>query len=67
MAASPLSRCKLFVSKILTSNPLELKILHSVFVRAAPVAAFRGYGGGGTYHKSHYLPKRTLEMNAIQC
>ena len=36
-----------FVLKILTSKPLGLKILQTIFVNPAPVAAFGGVGGGG--------------------
>jgi hypothetical protein len=39
---------KFFVIKILTSNPLRLKILQSIFANPAPVKAFSGWGGGGT-------------------
>jgi hypothetical protein len=39
------ANCRVF--KILTSNPLGLKILQTLFVNAAPVAAFQGIGGGG--------------------
>jgi hypothetical protein len=36
-----------FVVKILTSKPLGLKILQTIFVKPAPVAAFRGGQGEG--------------------
>ena len=36
-----------FVLKILTSKSLGLKILQTIFAKPAPVAAFRGVGGGG--------------------
>jgi hypothetical protein len=35
-----------FVLKILTSKPLALKILQTIFANPAPVAAFRGWEGG---------------------
>jgi hypothetical protein len=38
---------KFFASKILTSKPLGLKILQSIFAEPAPVKAFRGWGEGG--------------------
>ena len=39
---------KSIVLKILTSNPLGLKILQTVFAEPAPVKAFRRCGEGGT-------------------
>jgi hypothetical protein len=36
-----------FVLKILTSKPLGLKILQTIFANPAPVAAFREGDGGG--------------------
>jgi hypothetical protein len=36
-----------FVPKILTPKPLGLKILQTIFANPAPVAAFKGVGGGG--------------------
>ena len=38
---------KLFVIKILTSNPWRLKILQTIFANPAPSKTFRGGGGGG--------------------
>src|SRR5579864_8273576 len=38
---------KSFVIKILTSKPLGLKILQTLFANPAPVAAFQRGGGGG--------------------
>lgn len=38
---------KPFVIKILTSNPLRLKILQAIFAKPAPVKAFQRVGGGG--------------------
>ena len=48
---------KFFVIKILTSNPLGLKILQSIFVEPAPVKAFREGGGRGTL-AFNVFPKR---------
>jgi hypothetical protein len=48
-----------FVLKILTSKPLPLKILQTIFANPAPVAAFRGWGGGGYPLNPAVLPKRT--------
>jgi hypothetical protein len=31
----------------MTSNPLALKILQTIFANPAPVAAFKGWGEGG--------------------
>lgn len=45
-----------FVLKILTSKPLGLKILQSIFANPAPVAAFRGVGEGGT-PETCYFPE----------
>lgn len=39
-------RANSFAVKILTSKPLGLKILQSIFAEPAPVKAFRGVGGG---------------------
>jgi hypothetical protein len=46
-----------FVLKILTSNPLALKILPAIFARPAPVKAFRGWGEGGYTPGSTGFPK----------
>jgi hypothetical protein len=54
---------KSFVIKILTSKPLGLKILQSIFADPAPVNAFRGGGGGGYPKALPNLPKR----NALKC
>jgi hypothetical protein len=43
---------KSFVIKILTSKPLELKILQTLFADPAPVAASQG-GWGRGYHRFH--------------
>jgi hypothetical protein len=40
---------KSFVLKILTSNPLGLKILQTLFAEPAPSAALRGWGEGEGY------------------
>jgi hypothetical protein len=54
---------KSFVIKILTSKPLRLKILQSIFVDPAPVKAFRGWGGGGTL-KSSPISQVETQSNA---
>ncbi|SPE22597.1 hypothetical protein SBA2_1000004 [Acidobacteriia bacterium SbA2] len=46
-----------FVLKILTSKPLGLKILQTIFANPAPVAAFRGVGGGGVPLETRGFPK----------
>jgi hypothetical protein len=38
---------KSFIINIFTSNPLQLKILQTLFANPAPVEAFRGDRGGG--------------------
>jgi hypothetical protein len=60
---SPLKKIrKPFVINILTCNPLRLKILRTIFVKPAPVAAFqKGVGGGGvpiTTKATQAFPKR---------
>ena len=55
-----------FVLKILTSNPLGLKILQTMFANPAPVAAFKGVGGGGYPLKPAVFPKRTRRKSAHQ-
>ena len=45
-----------FVVKILTSKPLGLKILQTIFAKPAPVAAFRGVGAGGYPEICYFLP-----------
>lgn len=49
---------KSFVIKILTSNPLRLKILQAIFAKAAPVKAFQRVGGGGVPLEGADFPKR---------
>jgi hypothetical protein len=53
---------KYFGIKILTSKPLGLKILQTIFANPAPVAAFRG-GGGRGYPQNRGFPK----MNSLKC
>jgi hypothetical protein len=48
---------KLFVIKILTSKPLRLKILQSIFAKPAPVKAFQRRGEGGTPLPPEVFPK----------
>jgi hypothetical protein len=49
---------KFFVIRILTSNPLGLKILQSIFAEPAPVKAFRAGGGRGVPLAFNVFPKR---------
>jgi len=49
-----------FVLKILTFNPLVLKILQIVFADPAPVKAFRWGRGEGDTPCSHEFPKSKL-------
>jgi hypothetical protein len=51
---------KSFVFNILTSNPLGLKILQTIFANPALVKAFRGVEEGGYLSTSTLLPKITL-------
>src|SRR5271166_5498552 len=55
-----------FVVKILTSNPLALKILQSIFANPAPVAAFRRWEEGGTSEASDFSQKRTRRKTGRQ-
>ena len=48
---------KSFVLKILTSNPLGLKILRTLFAEPAPGAALRGWGRGEGIQPSEVFPK----------
>jgi len=48
---------KSFIVKILTSKPLGLKILQTLFANPAPLAAFRGWEGGGYTLKSKIFPE----------
>ena len=54
-----------FVVKILTSNPLALKILQRHFAKPAPVAAFRGGGGRGYPTPRHTSPKQNQSSQPI--
>ena len=49
---------KFFVIKVLTSNPLGLKILQSIFAEPAPVKTFREGGGRGVPLAFNVFPKR---------
>jgi len=53
-----------FIFKILTSKPLGLKILQTIFANPAPVAAFRGLAGGGYPLKSGVFPKWTRRKSS---
>jgi len=57
-------RHKWLVIKILTYNPLRLKILQTSFANPAPVKAFRGGGGGGP-PRFHRSPKTKLTDNHV--
>jgi hypothetical protein len=48
-----------FVLRIMTSKLLGLKILQTIFANPAPVAAFSGWGRGGTPQNRWFFPKRT--------
>jgi hypothetical protein len=52
------------VLKILTSKPLGLKILQTIFANPAPVAAFRGVGGEGDTPENHDFPKTDSPKSA---
>jgi hypothetical protein len=55
-----------FVLKILTSKPLGLKILQTIFANPAPVAAFREGDGGGVPFKSGDFPEWARRKGARQ-
>ena len=57
---------KFFVIKILTSNPLGLKILQSIFVEPAPVKAFREGGGRGYPSHSTFSRNETAAEPSIE-
>jgi hypothetical protein len=57
---------KSFAFKILTSKPLALNILQTIFAKAAPVKAFRGWGGGGVPQLSRRFPETELASSDVK-
>jgi hypothetical protein len=55
-----------FVVKILTSKPLGLKILQTLFAKPAPVKAFGGGGGGGMPQNARISQNELAEMSAMR-
>jgi hypothetical protein len=65
-ATSPEKARKLFVIKILTSNPLRLNILQGIFANPAPIKAFRGVEGGGYPSHSEFSQNETAPEPPIE-
>jgi len=48
----------LFVIKVLTYDPLRLKILRSIFAKRAPVQGFQTVGEGGDASRTMRFPQK---------